>query len=313
MIMGFFQDLKQDLSESMNDLGAEDAMTELNLDSVEEQASEDLFGAAEDTNFEDLEAMLTKNVAAIDEELVRPAVLEENTLQADANAAMMNTINDAAEIDTEDDVLVELEEEPIEIAEPEESDQELEEEPILNVEEQSTEKAADASAMSVDNFELTATSTDTAIITSQMSIVGDVTSSGNMDLIGTVTGNIEILGKLKVTGSITGNSKAAEIYADSAQINGEIRSSGSVKIGQSSVVIGNIFAESAVIAGAVKGDIDVQGPVILDTSAIVMGNIKSKSVQINNGAVIEGMCSQCYADVSPTAFFEDVKKSRKIE
>lgn len=312
--MGFFQDLKQDLSVSMNDLGAEDAMTELNLDSVEEQASEDLFGAAEDTNFEDLEAMLTKNVAAIDEELEKPAVLEESALQADANAAMIDTINDAAEMDIDDEnVSVELEEEPMEIAEPEESDQELEEEPILNVEEQSTEKAVDASAMPVDNFELTATSTDTAIITSQMSIVGDVTSSGNMDLIGTVTGNIEILGKLKVTGSITGNSKAAEIYADSAQINGEIRSDGSVKIGQSSVVIGNIFAASAVIAGAVKGDIDVQGPVILDTSAIVMGNIKSKSVQINNGAVIEGMCSQCYADVSPTAFFEDVKKSRKIE
>lgn len=156
-----------------------------------------------------------------------------------------------------------------------------------------------------------AASTDTAVITAGMNITGDVTSSGNMDLIGSITGNIEILGKLNVTGSITGNSAAAEVYAESAQINGEINSKGSVKIGQSSVVIGNIFAKSAVIAGAVKGDIDVHGPVILDTSAIVMGNIKSKSVQINNGAVIEGMCSQCYADVSPTSFFNDVKKNRK--
>ena len=80
-----------------------------------------------------------------------------------------------------------------------------------------------------------------------------------------------------------------------------------MKIGQSSVIIGNITATSAVIAGAVKGDIDVKGPVILDTSAIVMGNIKSKSVQINNGAVIEGMCSQCYAEINPTSFFEDLK------
>lgn len=290
--MGFFQDLKQDLSESMNDLETEDAMTELNLDNAQEQASEDLFGSAEDTNFEDLEAMLTKNVAAIDGELVESADIEENTLQADANtAAIMDTMNDAAEIDTSDgNPSAELEQETIEIAEPKEGIQEVEE-----------------------DFELAAASTDTAIITSQMSIVGDVTSSGNMDLIGTVIGNIEILGKLKVTGSITGNATAAEIYADSAQINGEIRSNGSVKIGQSSLVIGNIFAVSAVIAGAVKGDIDVQGPVILDTSAIVMGNIKSKSVQINNGAMIEGMCSQCYADVSPTAFFDDVKKSRKIE
>ena len=65
-----------------------------------------------------------------------------------------------------------------------------------------------------------------------------------------------------------------------------------------------------VIAGAVKGDIDVKGPVILDSSAIVMGDIKSKSVQINNGAVIEGMCSQCYAEVNPTSFFEELKKMK---
>ncbi|MDE6673793.1 MAG: polymer-forming cytoskeletal protein [Acetatifactor sp.] len=158
-------------------------------------------------------------------------------------------------------------------------------------------------------------SDETSSVTAGMTINGDVISEGSMDLIGCVNGNIDILGKLNVTGYINGNSKAAEIYADNAKINGEVVSEGAVKIGASSVVIGNICATSAVIAGAVKGDIDVQGPVILDTSAIVMGNIKSKSVQINNGAVIEGMCSQCYADVNPISFFDDykpeVRKSKK--
>lgn len=151
---------------------------------------------------------------------------------------------------------------------------------------------------------------ETAVVTAGMSITGDIVSQGSMELIGTVNGNIDILGKLNITGTVQGNSKAAEIYAEGAKITGEINSQGSVKIGQSSVIIGNISATSAVIAGAVKGDIDVHGPVILDTSAIVMGNIKSKSVQINNGAVIEGMCSQCYADVNPTSFFEDIKKKK---
>lgn len=151
---------------------------------------------------------------------------------------------------------------------------------------------------------------ETAIVTAGMSLTGDIVSKGSLELIGTVNGNIDILGKLNITGTVMGNSKAAEIYAEGAKITGEINSQGSVKIGQSSVVIGNISATSAVIAGAVKGDIDVHGPVILDTSAIVMGNIKSKSVQINNGAVIEGMCSQCYADVNPTSFFEDFKKKK---
>lgn len=153
-------------------------------------------------------------------------------------------------------------------------------------------------------------SNETATITAGMDVVGDITSTGSLDLMGSIRGNITINGKLNIVGTVTGDSKASEIYAENAKITGEVNSQGSVKIGQSSVIIGNIFATSAVIAGAVKGDIDVKGPVVLDTSAIVMGNIKSKSVQINNGAVIEGVCSQCYADVSPTAFFDEFKKSR---
>ena len=73
------------------------------------------------------------------------------------------------------------------------------------------------------------------------------------------------------------------------------------------MILGNLTATSAVIAGAVKGDIDVQGPVVVDTSAVIMGNIKSRSVQINNGAVIEGFCSQCYADVDVESLFAKSK------
>ena len=154
-------------------------------------------------------------------------------------------------------------------------------------------------------------SDETSVITAGMSVTGDIVSEGSMELVGKVMGNIEVLGKLNITGHINGNSKAAEIFAEGAKINGEIISEGAVKIGASTVIVGNITATSAAIAGAVKGDIDVRGPVVLDASAIVMGNIKSKSVQINNGAVIEGMCSQCYADVSPTSFFEDYKMEMK--
>ena len=148
---------------------------------------------------------------------------------------------------------------------------------------------------------------ETASITEGMILTGDLQTTGSLDLVGKINGNVKCLGKLNVTGEITGDSDAAEIYAESARITGEVKSKGSVKVGQSTVIVGNIFGSSAVIAGAVKGDIDVHGPVVLDTTAIVMGNIKSQSVQINNGAVIEGMCSQAYADVNPSEFFEGLK------
>lgn len=378
--MGFFQDLKQDLSQAVNDLGADEslndlAVTEEELEFGMNESSEDLFGSVESGNFTDLEAMLEKEVEALGntveeknnesdifaslegyiptetvqettnaEELKFEESTVDNTvsLDNDTNIEVENSLpsiddvslnmdlstkeeiveiensaeNDIENIVMNDDAEITVESETdAEVTVESETDAEMER--LLNEVEQNIEEhtymETTSMVQSMDNsYESdVAASTDTAVITEGMNILGDISSTGNMDLIGTITGNIEIQGKLNVTGSINGNSSASEIYAESAQINGEVKSKGSVKIGQSSVVIGNIYASSAVIAGAVKGDIDVHGPVILDTSAIVMGNIKSKSVQINNGAVIEGMCSQCYAEVSPTSFFNDVKKNRK--
>ena len=144
---------------------------------------------------------------------------------------------------------------------------------------------------------------ETAIITAGMSINGNLESVGSINVEGKVVGDIACNGKLVVTGTVQGNSSSSEFFADAAKIEGEVATTGTAKIGVGSVVIGNISATSAVIAGAVKGDIDVQGPVVVDTSAVVMGNIKSRSVQINNGAVIEGFCSQSYADVDVEGLF----------
>lgn len=150
-------------------------------------------------------------------------------------------------------------------------------------------------------------SSEVATITAGTRINGDIESDGSLEILGTINGNVTCNGKLTITGTIVGNSNADEVYADSAKVEGEINSEGAVKIGLGSVILGNVNATSAVIAGAIRGDIDVHGPVIVDTSAVVMGNIKSRSVQINNGAVIEGFCSQCYSDVSVKNFFEENK------
>ena len=151
----------------------------------------------------------------------------------------------------------------------------------------------------------------TSVIAAGMTIAGDITSQSSVDVKGCVNGNINIQGKLNITGHITGNSKAPEIVVSKAMVNGELESTGTVYIETGSVVIGNIIATGAVVSGAIKGDLDIRGAVVLESSAIVKGNIKSKSVQMNNGAVIEGICSQCYADVSPTAFFDDYRPEIK--
>ena len=290
--MGFFSDLKEDLSQAVNELMPEEDLNQGDVAETKEQPVENMPETTEKVQTEQptdatmdnaaLEEML-KNLDSIEipqaNEEEKPVVEAEETPEQSAEEA-------ALDLDhvIQNDMTVES---------------------VLEQERREENKGAEK------RMDVKIASDENAIITAGMVITGDVSSEGSMDLVGTINGNIDILGKLNITGYINGNSKAAEIFAEGAKINGEIMSEGSVKIGASTVVIGNITATSAAIAGAVKGDIDVQGPVILDSSAIVMGNIKSKSVQINNGAVIEGMCSQCYADVSPTSFFDDYKPEKK--
>ena len=292
--MGFFSDLKEDLSQAVNELMPEEELKK-ELEALEEAEANEMS-----------EEVAADPDAATEEELA-------------AFGAMLDNL-DAIEVPEDMDV-TKVEEDEV-VAEEETSEEVLDDDYDLEAsiraafgEKEETEEVPEIKEISKGEFKMDTqmknVSDETAIITAGMCITGDILSEGSMEVIGCINGNVEILGKLNITGTICGNSKAAEIFADSAKVTGEIVSEGAVKIGQSSVIIGNISAKSAVIAGAVKGDIDVMGPVILDTSAIVMGNIKSKSVQINNGAVIEGMCSQCYADVNPTSFFDSLKKDKK--
>ena len=297
--MGFFSDLKEDLSQAVNELMPEENLDQAAAEELKEQPVENTQEPLREEIPEAQTAEDAKDNAAFEEMLKNLDSIEIPQEQKTEEQPAEKVAEEMPQA-----------EETEEIAAPElDLDSVLQNDMTVEkvLEQENTEKNKGAEK----KMDVKIASDENAVITAGMVITGDVSSEGSMDLVGTINGNIDILGKLNITGYINGNSKAAEIFAEGAKINGEIVSEGSVKIGASTVVIGNISATSAAIAGAVKGDIDVKGPVILDSSAIVMGNIKSKSVQINNGAVIEGMCSQCYADVSPTSFFDDYKPEKR--
>ena len=277
--MGFFSDLKEDLSHAVNELIPEDEKIRTGEETAQQPSGslDKMLKNIDDGRLpegEDVKAAEAKQPDSAADR-VRPETAHS---EEDMEKLLATMLEESSDSKPQEDITKETADEESKGAEE-------------KMEFENSRVAAD----------------ETSVITEGMTITGDIMTQGSIDVVGTVNGNIDALGKLNITGHVNGNSKAAEIYAESAKVNGEIVSEGAVKIGASSVIIGNISATSAAIAGAVKGDIDVKGPVILDASAIVMGNIKSKSVQINNGAVIEGMCSQCYAEVSPTIFFDDYK------
>lgn len=325
--MGFFSDLKEDLSQAVNELmpdelAAKKAESQENAEMLKEEPPADaLTGGEENIPAElSLEEML-KNIDAIqipEDYEAQPESVEsvEPDLEAGLAVALESIPDESGNIAVEASLEEGLKEALSAVEEPEEemmeafpaAEWEPAAEEIVTADNEIDDKGAENH---MDDYTSRQATDETAVITAGMQIKGDISSEGSVDVVGTVEGNIDVWGKLNITGHVNGNSQAAEVYAEGAKITGEIVSSGAVKIGNSSVIIGNITAKSAAIAGAVKGDIDVQGPVVLDASAIVMGNIKSKSVQINNGAVIEGMCSQCYADVSPLSFFDEYKTEIK--
>lgn len=267
--MSFFKEFKEDLSTAVNELLPEEEQLEENKDLLQDE--ELLEDSDESIDLDDFDNLLKAVGSATEEE---------------------------EKLAEEDKIEEEIEEELEEIQEEVEENVEVIPETFTPVVEELVIESKD---------EENSISEDAAVITKGTTIKGDIESNGSLEIVGTVTGNVICSGKLTITGKVTGSSTANEIFADAARVEGEVMSEGTVKIGVGSIIIGNVTATSAVIAGAVNGDIDVKGPVIIDSSAVIMGDIKSKSVQINNGAIIEGYVSQCYSDVDVKAFFEDNK------
>ena len=318
--MGFFSELKSDLSQAVNTLMPDEkpeaeALDNGGKETVVKPASVDLGSmldhldevkidtssaeeAPEEPAVEETVEEAVVSLEETSEPQEEPQAVEEFVEEVEDEAKELET---KIEQQTQAEIQVEEPKNALEAINPVHIDKYVAD---VNAE---TEVITRNGGMVTMDFEQQTPTDEVASITEGMIVKGDIATTGSLDLIGKITGNIKCLGKLNITGEISGDSDAAEVYAESARITGEVRSKGSVKVGQSTVIVGNIYGSSAVIAGAVKGDIDVHGPVVLDTTAIVMGNIKSQSVQINNGAVIEGMCSQAYADVNPSEFFEGLK------
>lgn len=308
--MGFFKELKEDFSQAIGELMPEDdvntadnseqMVNTLDLEAAtnNEEAENEMMEwleniSTEDTTEDTFEEIITDESipddSTLDEDIYEDSVEEEILVEG-----MEDEIEDMGEkVDLNVDTNVDEFDENIDL--------ELldtlssEEEQVEDKNKKSDKKVRAASVASDD---------DVTVISKGTTINGSISSDGSLEIMGNITGDVECLGKLSITGKIVGNSTAAEVYVNTDRLEGSINSEGSVKVGLGTVVVGDIVATSGVIAGAVKGEIDINGPIVIDSTAIIKGNIKAKSVQINNGAVVEGFCSLSYSDVDLDNVFE---------
>jgi cytoskeletal protein CcmA (bactofilin family) len=95
-----------------------------------------------------------------------------------------------------------------------------------------------------------------SIIASDMKLVGDVTSEGEIQIDGLVEGDVQC---------------------------------GSLTVGQTGVIKGSVKADSALIRGRITGEISARS-VSLTKTAHVLGDVRHESLTIEPGAYIDGHC-----------------------
>ena len=291
--MSFFKDFKEDFSQAVNELLPVDPVADDTLENSDEDL---LINTLDDV---DLQEELDKMTASLDEGTAASEEVSFFNIEEPEEETMLSQESVIEEAILEEEI---IEEAPLE--EPELEEPEIQEAPEKIKMSENINTFGNKNVNVKNLFEEEAKlNEEVSTITSGMKIKGDIETTGSLNIEGKVNGTVTTQGKLVVTGLLVGDSNSSEFFANSATVRGEINTTGRVKISEGSVIVGNISATSAVIAGAVKGDIDVHGPVVVDTGSVIVGNIKSETVQINTGCVIEGFCSQSYAKIDYDELF----------
>ena len=290
--MGFFKEFKDDLSQAVNELLPEEEVMDEDLTNEQQDTDEEIVNTLDSDSFSSEEVSDNEKMKVWLEEFAQDEDDAANEIIEEEPELVLTDAIEVSENFEEEEVAVMEENVDLELLE------------AMNMEEEQEEVGVKEKAVTKLRTSSVANDDEVTVISKGTSINGSISSDGSLEIMGTIIGDVECLGKLSITGKIVGNSSAAEVYVNTERMEGSITSEGSVKVGLGTVVVGDILATSGVIAGAVKGEIDINGPIVIDSTAIIKGNIKAKSVQINNGAVIEGFCSLSYSAVDVDNIFE---------
>lgn len=103
--------------------------------------------------------------------------------------------------------------------------------------------------------------------------------------------DVEIKGTLKFTGELTFEGK----------LEGEIHTDGTLNLGDSAVINGNIDVQSVVVRGKVNGNITAKEKVDIKAKTELFGDVRAAKLAIEEGVTFVGKIDVNPNKVSPTA------------
>ena len=106
-----------------------------------------------------------------------------------------------------------------------------------------------------------------------------------------LSSDVEIKGNLKFTGELTFEGK----------IDGEIQTEGTLNLGDSASVNGNINAQTVIVRGKVNGNIVAKEKIEIKTKAELFGDIRASKLAVEEGVTFVGKAEVNPNKVTPTA------------
>ena len=93
---------------------------------------------------------------------------------------------------------------------------------------------------------------------------------------------------------------------------GSLDTKGNLTIGENATVKANIRGENVTIAGEVTGDILAENTLKLTPPARVIGNIRTPSLNVVDGAVLQGRCQMIYQETASTGRKVDYLSTEEV-
>lgn len=106
-----------------------------------------------------------------------------------------------------------------------------------------------------------------------------------------LSSDVEIKGNIKFAGEMTFEGK----------LEGEIHTDGTLLLGDSAVINGNINAQSVVVRGKVNGNIVAKEKIEIKTKAELFGDIRASKLTVEEGVTFVGKTEVNPNKVSPSA------------
>src|ERR1700748_2820907 len=106
-----------------------------------------------------------------------------------------------------------------------------------------------------------------------------------------LSADVEIKGSLKFSGELNFDGK----------LDGDINGEGTLTLGDSTVINGNLTAQSVVVRGKVTGNINAKDKIEIKTKAELFGDIRAAKLVVEEGVIFVGRTEVNPNKVVPTA------------